>query len=65
MVDMKFLLTALGLLMILEGMPYFISPAQMKKFLVTVLGAEDGTLRVMGFIIIALGLIVLYAAKAL
>ncbi len=40
-------------------------PKHMKKFLLTVLNAEDSTIRIMGFIIIVLGLIVLFMAKSL
>ena len=53
---------ALGLAMVLEGLPYLISPAAVRRYLETVQQSGDTALRGMGFALIVLGLFVTYVA---
>jgi uncharacterized protein YjeT (DUF2065 family) len=53
---------ALGLAMFLEGLPYLISPAGVRGYLRAVQEMRDGALRAMGLALIALGLLVAFAA---
>ena len=57
---MKLLLCLLGLVLILEGLPYFAFPGKMKKWMSMVLEIPDSYLRVMGFLAMALGLLMAY-----
>jgi len=57
---MKLLLCLLGLVLIVEGLPYFAFPAKMKKWTSTIQEIPDLTLRVMGFLVIVLGLLMAY-----
>jgi len=53
---------ALGLAMFLEGLPYLISPAGVRRYLQMIQQSRDGTLRAMGFALMALGLLVTYVS---
>ena len=57
---MSLFLSALGLMMVFEGIPYFCFPTQVKEFARKLPGVPNGTLRLIGFVIMALGLIVVY-----
>lgn len=57
---MKLLLCLLGLVLIVEGLPYFAFPDKMKKWMVTVQEIPDRHLRVAGFLAMALGLLMVY-----
>jgi len=61
--DWHFLLTALGLAFILEGMPYFMLAERMPEVLRTLAGRRPRTLRLMGMAAIAIGLSVIAVAK--
>lgn len=60
---MKMLFCLLGLVLFVEGLPYVISPAKMKKWLMTIQEIPDLHLRIMGFILMALGLLITYFFK--
>jgi uncharacterized protein YjeT (DUF2065 family) len=53
---------ALGLAMFLEGLPYFISPQAVRRYLGQLQQLGDPTLRLMGFALMAAGLVVAYLA---
>lgn len=55
-------LAALGLAVALEGLPYFISPPTVRAYLRTLERAGDGTLRLLGFAMIATGLLLTFFA---
>jgi uncharacterized protein YjeT (DUF2065 family) len=57
---MKLLLCLLGLVLIVEGLPYFAFPDKMKKWMLTVQEIPDRHLRVMGFLAMVLGLLMVY-----
>jgi uncharacterized protein YjeT (DUF2065 family) len=53
---------ALGLAMALEGLPYLISPAAVRRYLESIGRLPDGALRAMGLGLIVLGLAVTFFA---
>jgi uncharacterized protein YjeT (DUF2065 family) len=53
----------LGLLLIVEGLPYFAFPDRMKRWMSMIQEMEDTPLRVTGFVAMALGLIILYVFR--
>jgi uncharacterized protein YjeT (DUF2065 family) len=55
-------LTALGLAMFIEGLPYLISPAGVRSYLRMLERMGDGALRGIGLALIAGGLLVAYLA---
>jgi uncharacterized protein YjeT (DUF2065 family) len=52
------LFVALGLTLFLEGLPYFISPAAVRRYMTQMLTWSDGTLRTLGLTLMVAGLIV-------
>ena len=60
---MSFFLTALGLMMIFEGIPYFCFPNQVKQLAQKLPELENRVLRSIGFVIIILGLAVVYFGR--
>ncbi|MBF0188859.1 MAG: DUF2065 domain-containing protein [Magnetococcales bacterium] len=53
-------LTALGLVLIIEGIPYFIAPSSMRQWVVKIAEVPDSGLRQTGFILMTLGLLFIY-----
>jgi uncharacterized protein YjeT (DUF2065 family) len=60
---MKLLLCLLGMVLIVEGLPYFEFPHKMKKWMLTVHRVPDSHLRIMGFLAMGLGLLLTYLFK--
>ncbi|MGB6066847.1 MAG: DUF2065 domain-containing protein [Desulfomonilaceae bacterium] len=60
---MEFFLCVIGMVLVVEGMPYFAFPEKMKEFMETILGQEDATLRIIGGALIILGLLILLVAR--
>ncbi|CCQ92047.1 conserved hypothetical protein [Nitrospina gracilis 3/211] len=60
---MSLFLTAIGLMMIFEGIPYFCFPDQVKALAAKIPSIENGVLRGLGFVIIVLGLVVVYFGR--
>ena len=60
---MKYFLSVLGMVMIVEGIPYFAFPNQIKNLITKISESPSRTLRVMGFFLIAFGLGVIYIAQ--
>lgn len=59
---MKFFLCVMGMVMIVEGLPYFAFPERMKEMVQIIAGQENARLRRFGFVLMAAGLGVVYAA---
>lgn len=57
---MKFLLCLIGLLLIAEGLPYFAFPDKMKDWMTKIQEVPDSHLRVMGFVAMCAGLLIVY-----
>lgn len=60
---MVFLLTVLAVLLVIEGIPYFAAPSKVKEWAMTLQEIPERTLRIMGFISMAAGLVALYFIK--
>ncbi len=61
---MEFFLCLLGMLMIVEGLPYFAFPERMKSWLQKIFEMPDEVLRKFGFIIMSIGLFLVYLGKS-
>ena len=57
---MKYFMCVLGLVMVVEGLPYFAFPDKMKLLIEKVLELEDGTLRKFGFVLMLSGIGMVY-----
>ena len=60
---MAYFLSVIGMVMIIEGVPYFAFPDKMKVWIVKVLELPDGTLRKFGFVLMVLGLFLVYVGR--
>jgi len=60
---MEFFLCVLGMVMIVEGIPYFAFPDKMKIWVRKVLDMPDLQLRRTGLILMGLGLFLVYIGK--
>lgn len=57
---MTFVFTVIGVVLILEGIPYFAFPAKSKAWAATLQEIPDKTLRIMGLTAMVSGLLLLY-----
>lgn len=62
---MAIFICAFGLMMVFEGIPYFCFPAQVKDYAAKLTGLSNKTMRVIGFIIVLLGLALAYVGKSM
>ena len=60
---MDFFLCVIGMVMIFEGLPYFAFPERMKAWVQKVVEMPESTLRVMGLVLISLGLLFVYFGR--
>ena len=60
---MKFFLCVIGMVMIIEGIPYFTVPDKMKVWVRKVLDMPDTQLRRMGLVLMGLGLFLVYLGR--
>ncbi len=60
---MEYFLCVLGMVMVVEGLPYFGFPDKMKAFLQVVQDQDDTTLRIMGALLMAGGLLVVFLSR--
>ena len=61
---MSFFLSAVGLMMVFEGIPCFCFPRKIKLFAQKLPEIPDSTLRVVGFFLMMIGLLVVYLGGA-
>ncbi|MBF8272320.1 MAG: hypothetical protein HW380_1425 [Magnetococcales bacterium] len=61
---LKDFVTALGLMMILEGVPYFIAPDRMRVWIAKVSELPDRSLRFTGLMLMVSGLVVVYMIRS-
>nr|WP_321466924.1 DUF2065 domain-containing protein [uncultured Desulfobulbus sp.] len=59
---MKLLITLIGLILVLEGLPYVASPESMQRWLRQILEIPPGQLRRVGLFAMALGFFLCYLA---
>lgn len=60
---MKLLICLIGLLLIVEGLPYFAFPEKMKNWMKMILEVPDSQLRVIGFFSMCAGLFLAYLSR--
>ena len=60
---MKYFLSVLGLVMLIEGIPYFCFPDKVKFIAEKIPEIKNLSLRMFGLVLIILGLLVLYFTK--
>ena len=58
---MKYFLAVLGMVFIIEGLPYLTFPENIKKYLLMVHSTPNRVLRVLGFIAVLAGLALVWA----
>jgi hypothetical protein len=61
---MEFFLCVLGMVFIIEGMPYFAAPGKVKTYLQKVTEMPDSTLRFLGFAAILTGLLLIWLGRS-
>ena len=61
---MNFFLSALGLMIVFEGIPYFCFPQKVKLFAQKLPEIPDSTMRAIGFFLMMIGLLVVYIGGA-
>ncbi len=62
---MDFLLCAIGLVLILEGIPYFAFPEKMKQVLAKIPFLPTSLMRAFGMVAVGAGLILIYISRRL
>ena len=62
---MGLFISALGLMMVFEGIPYFCAPSHVKNFAQKVGEIPDQFLRIIGFVLMLVGLGVVYFGRIL
>jgi uncharacterized protein YjeT (DUF2065 family) len=62
---MKYFLTVIAMILIIEGLPYFIFPEKLKTVLRLLSQSEPSSLRKIGISLISIGLIILYFVNSL
>jgi len=60
---MEYFLCVLGMVMIVEGLPYFAAPARMKMWIQKMVELPDASLRLIGFLLMVFGLGLVYIAR--
>ena len=60
---MKFFLCVIGMVMVVEGFPYFAFPEKMKFVIQKVMDMPDKALQKFGFMLMLLGLCLVYLGK--
>lgn len=61
---MEYFLCVLGMVMIVEGLPYFATPAKMKVWITKMVELPDSTLRLTGFLLMIAGLGLVYLGRS-
>lgn len=61
---MDFFLCVLGMVFIVEGIPYFAFPGKFKAYLLKLAEMPDSTLRMLGIAAIVSGLFLLYLGRS-
>ena len=60
---MDFFLCVIGMVMILEGLPYFAFPDRMKEWVSKIIEMPDNALRRLGTVLMVLGLLLVYLGR--
>ena len=60
---MRYFLCVIGMVMIIEGLPYFISPEKMKIWMQRIVETPASSLRRLGFGLMVAGLVLVYLGR--
>jgi uncharacterized protein len=60
----KYFLCVMGMVLILEGLPYFAFPEKIKEYLMKIMDVPDRTLRLLGLASIVSGLILIFFGRS-
>ena len=60
---MEFFLCVVGMVMIVEGLPYFAFPHKMKTWVGKISVSPDSALRRLGLVLMVLGLLLVYLGR--
>ncbi|MDO8722422.1 MAG: DUF2065 domain-containing protein [Syntrophales bacterium] len=61
---MKFFLCVLGMVFIIEGLPYFAFPEKVKVYMMKISAIPGEILRIFGLLVIAVGMIFVYFGRS-
>lgn len=64
LLDKKFLACVLGMVLIVEGLPYFAFAHRIKDWLALLMETRESTLRVLGFMAMVSGLLLVYWGRS-
>jgi uncharacterized protein YjeT (DUF2065 family) len=60
---MEFFLCVIGMVMIVEGLPYFAFPNRMKNWVEKIITSPDSSLRRFGLVLMVVGLSLVYLGR--
>ena len=60
---MKYLLCVIGMVMVIEGLPYFAFPQKMKSWMVKIIEIHENTLRITGLLLMAMGIFLVFLGR--
>jgi len=60
---MKYFLCVIGMVMVIEGLPYFAFPQKMKSWMVKVIEMHENTLRITGLLLMAMGIFLVFLGR--
>ncbi|MGA9178547.1 MAG: DUF2065 domain-containing protein, partial [Desulfobacterales bacterium] len=61
--SMKFFICVIGMVMVVEGLPYFAFPEKMKFVIQKVIEMPDRALQKFGFVLMLMGICLVYLGK--
>jgi uncharacterized protein YjeT (DUF2065 family) len=59
-INLKFFLCVIGMVLVLEGLPYFAFPEKIKSLYMKIQEISDTNLRLFGFLAMVFGLLLVY-----
>ena len=60
---MRYFLCVLGMVMMIEGLPYFAAPDKMKAWMLKIMAVPGHELRRLGFVLMLVGLVLVYFGR--
>jgi uncharacterized protein YjeT (DUF2065 family) len=61
---MDFFLCVIGMVLVVEGLPYFAFPARMKAWMALITAASERNLQGVGLALMAVGLLLVYLGRS-
>ena len=61
---MEFFLCVIGMVMVIEGLPYFAFPGKMKAWVKKIINSPESSLRRFGLVLMVLGLSLIYMGRS-